>query len=595
MAKHRMNKGSTKRVKTGRKVVGRNRRRVSNTESDGGDSSRSRNSFNMYDWEVAGAEYPYDEEEIRDPQTKTEPCQDMYLRACSTFGVHPVASFYKGLREEKCILWHRNMTTDDIKAIAVALVGNSTIETLDLSDNDMGPLGAKYIADAMKENTFITNLNLSDNKLTALGVKYIVEIIIDQDTIKSLSIAGNGLRECDSEIIRPLFEHPVNLRHLDMSRNELRMAGGEVIGEALLENETIVSLDLSWNHLRRDGACFIADGLAGNTCLRKLNLAWNGFHLDGCQALARALEQNNTLTELDITCNRISKECLEKLMVGLKKNTTLEILRIGKNPVTPAGAMLLLEFLKDNKTTGIRELDITDQLVKPAFVDVLAEIKAIKDIKVIFGPVQGRDKRGDDDELTLMDENPTIVLMELGKLMGFRLLDLFAAFDKDGSKTLDHNEIKTGLRMVNIPLSDDCIDFLIKKLDVDGDGEIDFGELMAAQTEYRRKMGKFMAAQESDKDIENTEIGRIRIKLSRLMSKKMSGNPAFRRGVENMTKIITQQGEAKFAEKMGQSLVQRMRGSLSHYVDRDHQKRSESITMPQLTLSDKIRQWKPMN
>ena len=36
--------------------------------------------------------------------------------------------------------------------------GNSCIQTLDLTDNNMGPKGAEYIADALKENTFITNL-----------------------------------------------------------------------------------------------------------------------------------------------------------------------------------------------------------------------------------------------------------------------------------------------------------------------------------------------------------------------------------------------------------------------------------------------------
>ena len=62
--------------------------------------------------------------------------------------------------------------------------------------------------------------------------------------------------------------------------------------------------------------------------------------------------------------------------------------------------------------------------------------------------VRGQDARGDDDdEKQLMDENPIIVLMEFGKLMGFRLMDLFAALDKDGSKSLDHNEIRTGLRV----------------------------------------------------------------------------------------------------------------------------------------------------
>lgn len=36
--------------------------------------------------------------------------------------------------------------------------GNGSIETLDLSDNDMGPQGAEYLADTLRENTFIKNL-----------------------------------------------------------------------------------------------------------------------------------------------------------------------------------------------------------------------------------------------------------------------------------------------------------------------------------------------------------------------------------------------------------------------------------------------------
>ena len=32
------------------------------------------------------------------------------------------------------------------------------MQTLDLSDNDMGPQGAEYIADMLKENYFVVNL-----------------------------------------------------------------------------------------------------------------------------------------------------------------------------------------------------------------------------------------------------------------------------------------------------------------------------------------------------------------------------------------------------------------------------------------------------
>ena len=42
----------------------------------------------------------------------------------------------------------------------------------------------------------------------------------------------------------------------------------------------------------------------------------------------------------------------------------------------------------------------------------------------------------------------------------------------------------TLFQMVNIPLSDKCIEILIQKLDVDGDGEIDFGLVLSIDFAY---------------------------------------------------------------------------------------------------------------
>ena len=73
---------------------------------------------------------------------------------------------------------------------------------------------------------------------------------------------------------------------------------------------------------------------------------------------------------------------------------------------------------------------------------------------------------------------------------------------------------------------------------------------MAAQTHHRKKMSKFYAAQEGDIDVEDTEIGRVRIKLTRLMAKKMSGNPAFKRSVEQMQNLLHAGGSAQLADKV---------------------------------------------
>ena len=94
---------------------------------------------------------------------------------------------------------------------------------------------------------------------------------------------------------------------------------------------------------------------------------------------------------------------------------------------------------------GRQSLATTAALSTVAFVTIY--------IMTIIPQVRGQMNRGDDDdERQLMDENPIIVLMEFGKLMGFRLMDLFAALDKDGSKSLDHQEIREGLRVIYLIL-----------------------------------------------------------------------------------------------------------------------------------------------
>ena len=86
------------------------------------------------------------------------------------------------------------------------------------------------------------------------------------------------------------------------------------------------------------------------------------------------------------------------------------------------------------------------QLVEMDFATNIKQLKDNRDITIIHGMIRGVFGSGDDeDELSLIDENPIIVLMEFGHMNGFRLTDLFSVFDKDGSKSLDKSEIKTGL------------------------------------------------------------------------------------------------------------------------------------------------------
>ncbi|XP_076117839.1 uncharacterized protein LOC143085396 isoform X2 [Mytilus galloprovincialis] len=487
---------------------------------------------------VAGVKQ--EESESRSDKDPASYCENQYRRMCKMLNISPVSSFIRELSKKRVSVRHRSLCPKDAKAMSVALLENPTVQILDMTDNEIGPKGALYLAEMLTDNRIITDLNLSDNQIGIEGAKHIVNIAVEVDNFTSLNLSGNGFREFDAIHLTKLFEDTHNLLRLTLSHNEFREFGGKVIGDALKINDTLEELDLSWNHLRFDGADAIADGLALNQGLKKLDISWNGFSMRGCESLAKALEFNEYLIELNLECNRINKDALEKLLKGMKTNQSLEVLKLGWNPITTKGAQMILDFINDNPTSGLKKVDIRTQLVEKEFSENVKKLKEDKDILFIHGPIRGDHGSGeDDDELSLIDENPIIVLMEFGHMNGFRLTDLFSVFDKDGSKSLDLSEIKTGLMMAGIPLQEHCLELLIDKLDDDDSGEIEYAEMMQAQMIHRRQKAQMMKdIADGSVDIEKTEVGRVRGKLHKLMAKHMDGNPAFKRRVDDFKKLL---------------------------------------------------------
>jgi len=536
--RYRVSKNPTRRAKT---TIGlRRRRRFSRAESEGCESSQSIITDFDFDKDFPD-DFDYDAEEEMDPKPLNTPVytpsQQLYLKACKHLNVTPASFFMRNLENEKIAMCHHCLGPSGTKACAMSLLSNSTVSVLDLTDTDIGVTGASYIADMLRENQFITDLSLAENDIKIQGVKAILDVVAEFDNIVSLNLSGNGLRDSDAEEFQTVFEETQHLKKLILSHNEFGEIGGDLFGEYLSWNDTIEELDLSWNHLRNEGAKAIAQGLKENRGLKVLDVSWNGFYMTGCEFLSDALQKNSELLELNLNCNRINKECLDKLMHGLKRNNTLQCLKIAWNPLTYSGALSILNMINENESSGIKELDIYTQLVEQPFVKTAKKLEMERGVKVHYGLVRGQDQLGETDEyeMELIEENPIVVLMEFAKLMGFRPIDLLSTFDKDKSNSLDIEEIKLGLKCYCIPLTDKALENLIEKLDDNNDGEIDLSEMMAAKTLHRQKELKM---RESNVAIEQTEVGRVRLKLQKLMARKMEGNPTFKHRVESFQEAL---------------------------------------------------------
>lgn len=157
----------------------------------------------------------------------------VYLKACETMGIIPASYFVRNIQETQIIMPHHGIGGKGAKAIAVALVSNTTISTLNLADNGIGGEGAIAIADMLKDNCYVTKLDISDNGIEAPGAYAMAEMLKYNTTITECYLKGSHFDDKSADIIADIIRGNLHLTCLDLSYNELGDNAGQIIGPAI--------------------------------------------------------------------------------------------------------------------------------------------------------------------------------------------------------------------------------------------------------------------------------------------------------------------------------------------------------------------------
>ncbi|XP_033742675.1 leucine-rich repeat-containing protein 74A-like isoform X2 [Pecten maximus] len=401
-----------------------------------------------------------------------------YTESCKQIGVIPVRSLIPQLCSPVVQLRCRSLGPKGADALAIALVNNPTVTSLDLEDNGIGAEGAKSLAEMLDVNHNITDVSLAENLISKDGLSAITDMMKNNFYIQSLDLTGSGFVDSDSYIVADLLENNKILRELVLSHNQFGDKGGYLIAQALALNDTLRIIDLSWNHIRGEGAKSIAACLQKNIGLRKMDISWNGFTTADCMIFGVTLKDNTTLKELDISNNQLGENAIAYLMKGIQKNDGLEILRIGGNLIIPKMAIVILKTIEQSETCRVHTLDMGDTEVDEEFYTIADEMQAKGSFEVAHGPViKRRDLKA--NSAGAIDGNMDAVY-ELFKYMSdnnYRVIDLMKWLDKDNSMSISRDEFKKGMITAEVPLTEHQLDILLDKLDADGDGEVDFKQL----------------------------------------------------------------------------------------------------------------------
>ncbi|XP_029901152.1 leucine-rich repeat-containing protein 74A isoform X2 [Myripristis murdjan] len=385
------------------------------------------------------------------------------------------------------------------KALAIALVSDMHINTLELADNYLLAEGAKYIVEMLRANFSIQYLDLSSNHLQSAGAEYMAKMLRENISIKSLKLSGNGFTEDDAKFFADALASNDRIKELDLSHNEFCGRGGEHLGQMLANNEGLEALDLSWNHLRMKGAVAFCAGLKVNMTLKHLDLSWNGFGNEGALALGEALKFNNTLVHLDLCNNRITNEGVGMLCRGLEANDTLRVLLLAYNSLTVEGALALVNVVKNTPKSALEEINICNVLVNENFVQLLElTCQEHPSLEVQYGGVGGFIAKK-----PLKRPDPMKVIQDYLDQRKLRLWDFFRNIDKDGTMRVPVADFRKAVQQSSIPLDRYLIEELIQRLDRDRTGMVDYRGLADTRKQmmrdHRRQLRKVESRQKKEK------------------------------------------------------------------------------------------------
>ncbi|CAF4701179.1 unnamed protein product [Rotaria sp. Silwood1] len=283
---------------------------------------------------------------------------------------------------------------------------SNVLTELNLAENEIGDLGAKYLADALLNNKTLFKLNLKDNRIGQNGAEHLANLQQTNSTLKSLELSGNPSYLCLIVEAAHKIRHNQAPSTFNLERLNIDDKGAQYLAEALKTNNTLISLILAYNDMSDVGIELIAHALRNNITLANIELRGNRSNLCivvemaqrikcdktlttlslrqnrigdiGAEYLAILLRNNPTLKELDLSLNRITNHGAQNIALGLQQNKVLTRMNLSQNQIEDDGARQLVEILHDNQTLINLELHNN-----PISTKIQCHLKE-KDLRIAF-------------------------------------------------------------------------------------------------------------------------------------------------------------------------------------------------------------------
>ena len=246
-------------------------------------------------------------------------------------------------------LSNNNMNDRDVVRIAEGVEANTSLVRLDLSMNAIEDIGATQFAIALSNRTDALNeLNLARNKIAQVGCERLAEMLASNSSLSVLALGHNPLGSGASWVLSSLMTNGT-LSSLSIEDN-LICADLVWMSEMLSSNSTLTMINMDGNFMGDLGVCACADAFMSNSSLTALSLGENDIGDCGAERLAEALIGNRSLTQLQLAGNKIRDKGAGSIAEALVFNSSLRTLNLLTNEIAYDGSISLANAMQSNQT-----------------------------------------------------------------------------------------------------------------------------------------------------------------------------------------------------------------------------------------------------
>jgi len=245
----------------------------------------------------------------------------------------------------------------------IELIKENKVEMLLLAGVKLNDADIVLLAGVLKTNTSLNYLDLSDNNITSCGINALLLVLQTNTFIKTLNISKNKFNYEVGQNLRNLIENNKTITELNISFSLICDSVAMPISQALEKNTTLTTFKCKDCKIGDIGIFYILKVLSNNNntimnfdVLQKSHINYELFRVLCCIWIKN--KSMKTINTIDIQEYNMERDSINLLLYVLQNNHSITKLELSKNDKSDNNNNTILNLLANINLTNLKSIVI---------------------------------------------------------------------------------------------------------------------------------------------------------------------------------------------------------------------------------------------